>query len=72
MKIHQVTRDLPIGRLLIERFQMSEARAELQQEMEHIWTDYVSRVRPDLSGSKQIEGWAAGLEYLASKIAADQ
>lgn len=47
--------------------QMSEARAELQQEMERIWTDYVSRVRPDLSGSKQIEGWAAGLEYLASK-----
>lgn len=47
--------------------QMSEARAELQQEMERIWTDYFSRMRPDLSGSKQIEGWAAGLEYLASK-----
>jgi hypothetical protein len=47
--------------------QMSEARAELQHEMERIWTDYVSRVCPDLSGSKQIEGWAAGLEYLASK-----
>lgn len=47
--------------------QMSEARAEIQQEMERIWTDYVSRVRPELSGSKQIEGWAAGLEYLASK-----
>lgn len=47
--------------------QMSEAKTELQQEMERIWKDYVSRVRPDLSGSKQIEGWAAGLEYLASK-----
>lgn len=58
----------PHWQAVVDRaLQMSEARAELQQEMERIWTDYVSRVRPDLSGSKQIEGWAAGLEYLASK-----
>ncbi|MEI2282480.1 MULTISPECIES: tetratricopeptide repeat protein [Paenibacillus] len=58
----------PHWQAVVDRaLQMSEARAELQQEMERIWADYVSRVRPDLSGSKQIEGWAAGLEYLASK-----
>ncbi|WP_413409913.1 tetratricopeptide repeat protein [Paenibacillus amylolyticus] len=47
--------------------QMSEAKAELQQEMERLWTDYVSRVHPEVPGTKQIEGWAAGLEYLAAK-----
>ncbi|KAA2301047.1 transposase family protein, partial [Clostridioides difficile] len=30
-------------------------------------TDYVSRVHPEVPGTKQIEGWAAGLEYLAAK-----
>ncbi len=54
---------------VVERaLQMTEAKAELQQEMERIWTDYVSRVHPDGPGLKQIEGWAAGLEYLAAKI----
>ncbi|WP_434748521.1 tetratricopeptide repeat protein [Paenibacillus amylolyticus] len=62
------TGKVPHWQAVVERaLQMSEARTELQQEMERIWMDYVSRVRPDLSGSKQIEGWAAGLEYLASK-----
>ena len=60
--------EAPHWQVVVDRaLQMSEARSELQQEMERIWTDYVSRVRPELSGSKQIEGWAAGLEYLASK-----
>jgi tetratricopeptide (TPR) repeat protein len=54
---------------VVERaLQMTEAKAELQQEMERIWTDYVSRVHQDGPGLKQIEGWAAGLEYLAAKI----
>ncbi|MGQ8874789.1 tetratricopeptide repeat protein [Paenibacillus sp. TSA_86.1] len=62
------TGTLPHWQAVVDRaLQMSEAKTELQQEMERIWMDYVSRVRPDLAGSKQIEGWAAGLEYLASK-----
>lgn len=48
--------------------QMSEAKAELQQEMERLWTEYVARVHPEVPGTKQIEGLAAGLEYLAAKI----
>lgn len=58
----------PHWQVVVDRaLQMSEAKAELQQEMERLWADYVSRVHLELSGSKQIEGWAAGLEYLASK-----
>ncbi|GGH68813.1 hypothetical protein GCM10008014_51630 [Paenibacillus silvae] len=58
----------PHWQIVVDRaLQMSEAQAEVQQEMERLWTDYVSRVHPELSSSKQIEGWAAGLEYLASK-----
>lgn len=48
--------------------QMTETKAELQQEMERIWTDYVSRAHPEMTAMKHIEGWAAGLEYLAAKI----
>lgn len=58
----------PHWQVVVDRaLQMSEAKAELRQEMERLWADYVSRVHLELSGSKQIEGWAAGLEYLASK-----
>ena len=32
--------------------------------MERLWTDYVSRVHPEVPGTKQIEGWGLNLRMM--------
>lgn len=58
----------PSWQAVVERVvQMTGSAAELRQEAERVWNDFVSRMPSEKPNAKQIECWAAGLEYVAAK-----
>lgn len=58
----------PSWQAVMERVvQMTGSAAELRQEAERVWNDFVSRMPSEKPNAKQIMSWAAGLEYVAAK-----
>ena len=37
------------------------------KEMENLWSEFLSRLYPDIPNIRNVEGWAAALEYLTAK-----
>ena len=35
--------------------------------MENLWSEFLSRLYPDIPNIRNVEGWAAALEYLTAK-----
>ncbi|MBO2945417.1 tetratricopeptide repeat protein [Paenibacillus sp. F411] len=42
-----------------------------KREMERLWSQFLSRMYPDLPKMRNLSGWAAALDYTAGKLAGD-
>ncbi|MBP1896761.1 tetratricopeptide repeat protein [Paenibacillus lactis] len=71
VKTREVLPDwLPSWKAVLERAEQAmdmRSDAFLKKEMENLWTDFLSRLYPDIPNIRNVEGWAAALEYWTAK-----
>lgn len=71
VKTREVLPDwLPSWKAVLERAEQAmdmRSDAFWKKEMENLWTDFLSRLYPDIPNIRNVEGWAAALEYWTAK-----
>lgn len=61
---------LPSWKAVLERAEQTmdmRVDAFWKKEMENLWSEFLSRLYPDIPNIRNVEGWAAALEYLMAK-----
>lgn len=71
VKTREVLPDwLPSWKAVLERAEQAmdmRSDAFWKKEMENLWTGFLSRLYPDIPNIRNVEGWAAALEYWTAK-----
>lgn len=61
---------LPSWKAVLEKAEQTmdmRVDAFWKKEMENLWSEFLSRLYPDIPNIRNVEGWAAALEYLTAK-----
>jgi tetratricopeptide (TPR) repeat protein len=61
---------LPSWKAVLEKAEQTmdmRVDAFWKKELENLWSDFLSRLYPDIPSIRNVEGWAAALEYLTAK-----